>query len=908
MKQKKPQIRLFSFASVLFLTVGTALYAQESPQKDVNLESAKRWEETMEQFRRQDALNSFPPDAVLFVGSSSIARWPTHTCFTEFPVINRGFGGSIYSDITYHAQTVIFPYNPRLLVLYSGDNDPFWGKTPEQIFEDVRQLLALIRTRLPQTPIILMAVKLSPARIERAADYRRFNAMLRTLAQSDERLFFFDSASVLLNSEGRPDPQYFTDDNLHLNEKGYQVWSDALRPLIAHLLTRPNEQTLYVSPTGDDAAPGTFEAPVRTLERALEWLRQTPKHRPRTVILRGGQYPRTQPLVLKPDHSGTADSPVTFRAYENEKPLLTGGRSIVGWQPHNEHIWKAEIPEVKAGKWLFTQLFVNGRRRMRARTPNEGFFRVAGFPDEGHQKPYNTPSRCFAFRPGDLDPNWTNLKDAEVIVFHFWTDTHLPIESIDADKHIVTFPFPSGKRFTDDFTQDGARYIVENVREALDAPGEWYLDRTTGTLYYWPMPDENLPDAQVIAPAAPALLRLEGDPLARRYVEHIRFEGLHFAHTQWSLPAGNCNNDQASASVPAAVSLTGARHIQFERCTFGRLGTYAVEFLDGCRNNSFTQNRIFDVAAGGIRITGGEAYAHPLLRTGGQTIADNRIGPYGLGFYSAVGILLMHTDNNTVEHNEIHHGYYTGISVGWSWGYQRSVSRDNRIAFNHIHHIGQGLLSDMGGIYTLGVSPGTVLLGNRIHDIDANRYGGWGIYNDEGSSHILIEDNLVYDTKFAGYNIHYAKEITVRNNIFAFGRLHQLSRGVVEPHISCFFERNIVYFETGTLFDGIWNDKPYEFYYRPSAPAEKTESTFEMDWNLYFNPNQPLEQVRFGGRTFEEWKKFGKDVHSRWADPLFLDAKARDFRLRLDSPALELGFRPIDPDCAGPRRPIPDAD
>jgi len=214
----------------------------------------------------------------------------------------------------------------------------------------------------------------------------------------------------------------------------------------------------------------------------------------------------------------------------------------------------------------------------------------------------------------------------------------------------------------------------------------------------------------------------------------------------------------------------------------------------------------------------------------------------------------------------------------------------------------------MGGIYTLGVSPGTVLLGNRIHDIDANRYGGWGIYNDEGSSHILIEDNLVYDTKFAGYNIHYAKEITVRNNIFAFGRLHQLSRGVVEPHKSCFFERNIVYYETGSLFDGSWNYKSYEFYYRPSAPAEKTDSTFEMDWNLYFNPNQPLEQVRFGGQTFEEWKKSGKDIHSRWADPLFTDAQARDFRLRPDSPAFELGFRPIEPDRAGPRCRVPDAD
>ena len=227
----------------------------------------------------------------------------------------------------------------------------------------------------------------------------------------------------------------------------------------------------------------------------------------------------------------------------------------------------------------------------------------------------------------------------------------------------------------------------------------------------------------------------------------------------------------------------------------------------------------------------------------------------------------------------------------------------NVIEFNHIHHIGQGLLSDMGAIYTLGVSPGTVLRNNLIHDVEANHYGGWGIYNDEGSSHLLIEDNVVYNTKFAGYNIHFCKEVTVRNNIFACGRLQQLSRSRVEPHQSVFFENNIVYWKEGKLLDNKWKDKPYTFYFHPksSSGTREATSTFDMDWNLYYNPTLTLDEVTFNGMNWEQWRETGKDRHSIYADPLFLDADNYDFRLRPDSPALALGFEPIDITAVGPR-------
>ena len=265
-------------------------------------------------------------------------------------------------------------------------------------------------------------------------------------------------------------------------------------------------------------------------------------------------------------------------------------------------------------------------------------------------------------------------------------------------------------------------------------------------------------------------------------------------------------------------------------------------------------------------------------------------------------MLLTDTEGNTVAHNHIHHGGYTGVSIGWVWGYQRSVSQNNRVEFNHIHHIG-GVLSDMGGIYTLGVSPGTVIRNNHIHDVDANHYGGWGIYHDEGSTHLLVENNVVHHTKFAPFNIHFAKEVTVRNNIFALGKLEQASRGRSEPHKSVFFENNIVYWREGELLSKNWNDVPYTFHAHPKdkSGTQCLTSTFEFDWNLYFNPAKKRDEVKWAGATWAEWQKRGKDRHSQYADPLFVNPEQGDFTLQPGSPAVALGFQPIDLGKVGPR-------
>jgi hypothetical protein len=663
---------------------------------------------------------------------------------------------------------------------------------------------------------------------------------------------------------------------------------------------------LYVAPDGDDTASGSKSSPLASLDGARQAVRSLDG--PVTVLFGGGLYEMDAPVTFTPEDSGTSDAPIIYAAAPGETPILSGGRVIDGWREEGGR-WVTDVPAVKAGDWDFIQLFVNGELRKRARIPNEGFHIVAGFPggtsqDTGTwpQVHYHFDGNMFQYAPGDIDPNWHNFDDVEVIVFHFWTDSHLPIASIDTEKRYVTFKHNAGKVFTDDFTADGARYIVENVREGLDAPGEWYLDRVSGVLEYIPMAGETLAAAEVIAPVIPKFMDFTGDPMAREYVEHISFGGLSFQYTNWRLPEGNSNDRQGSASVPAAITTTGARYIAFEDCAIKNTGTWAFEIGQGCSYNRIVGNEISYVAAGGFRVNGGAASSHPLIRTGYNTITDNHLNHYGELYPSAVGVLMMNTSGNLVAHNEIDHGWYTGVSIGWSWGYQRSISRDNVVEFNHIHDIGQtGLLSDMGGIYTLGVSPGTVLRNNLIHDVNSNHYGGWGIYNDEGSTHILVENNVVYDTKFAGYNIHYAKEITVRNNIFALSTIDELSLGRVEPHISCFFEGNIVYWTEGTLMRNFKVDEEYDFHYRPGAPR-KASRTLELDYNVYFNPGETPAEVQIGEQNFLDWQEVGRDTKSVYADPMFMDVDARDFRLKPGSPAYDMGFVDIDVSEVGPRR------
>jgi hypothetical protein len=597
-----------------------------------------------------------------------------------------------------------------------------------------------------------------------------------------------------------------------------------------------------------------------------------------TIYLRGGLYFLDQPIRLGIADSGfDSKRPLTIAGFQAETPILSGGQRIGGWRKvaGDADLWEAEIPEVRDGRWYFRQLFINGQRKQRARSPNQGFYRIEG------ASPQDNPAKL-RFEPGEIKKSWAEDGDVEVIALLAWADLRMQIRAVDESNHVATLsgdPRPSNQ-------ESNARYYIENAPDALDAPGEWYLNRKSGVLRYRAEPGEDLANAEVIAPKLPYLVELEGDFAAKLPVHDIVLRGLTFSHTDWDLSEHGYADTQAAIATRGDIRAEGAVDCRIEDCTFSHLAGYAVEFGHGCQHDALVGNEMFDLGAGGVRL-GEPVVRHDVFEDShGHIVTDNHMHQLGRIFPPAVGVLVLQSGRNLVAHNHIHDLYYTAISVGWNWGYQETPCRENVIEFNHLHDIGQAMLSDMGAVYTLGIQKGTAVRNNLIHDVNSFTYGGWGLYPDEGSTDIVWENNVVYRTKSAGFHQHYGRENIVRNNIFALGKEHQLMRTREEPHLSFIFIHNLVYFDSGDLLGSNWKSDRYL-----------------ADFNLYFDvrPDATPQSLRFAGATLEQWRARGHDVHSVVADPLFVDPEKGDFQVKDGSPALTVGFHPIDLKTVGIR-------
>ena len=654
-------------------------------------------------------------------------------------------------------------------------------------------------------------------------------------------------------------------------------------------LLSANAAEFFVSPKGSDENPGTAKAPFATFTRAQKAVRDARAAHPdegATVTFRSGLYFLDEEMAFLPQDSGaSAEAPVRYAAEKSGKVILSGGAVIrdAQWQKDEwmPGVWKTRL-ELKNGQ-RFEQLWVNGKRAVRARTPNDwNFSRLIGMRESALEGNPQRRLHTFNIDSDILETlaklSQQELEDTQIQVYHKWDTTREWLKSVDAARGFVT---ATGREMAKHNSMGvGCLFYLENFKQALDAPGEWFLDRE-GWLYYYPRIGENISKAEFIYPRLEHLVNVTGDKGNQR-VRFLEFDGIQFMHTEYLIPAEGVPPMQAAMNCSeSTILLNSAENVVFKNCSVVHTGNIGIWFQNDCHHCAFDTGRIFDVGATGVRI--GETSNRPLAeRTGFITVNNSIIQSGGRLHPSAIGVWIGQSSDNQVTHNEISDFFYTGVSVGWVWGYAESGSQRNLVAYNHIHHLGYKILSDMGGIYTLGYAAGTVLRGNVIHNVYSSNYGGWGLYPDEGTTEMLLEDNLVYNTKDGGFHQHYGRDNIVRNNIFAFSDEGQVAVTRKEDHTSFTFEHNIVIFDKGKLLGyGGW------------AAGAKVN----MDHNLYWNIDG--EPVEFVGKTFEEWKATGHDEHSLIADPLFKNARQRDFRLKKGSPAEKIGFKPFDFSQAG---------
>lgn len=533
------------------------------------------------------------------------------------------------------------------------------------------------------------------------------------------------------------------------------------------------ETKYYVSPKGDDAWPGTEAKPFSTIQRAQKAVRAKVKaglDGKVDVILRGGTYRLTEPLVFGPGDGGFMKCPVSYSGARGEGAVISGGVEIAGWRDAGDGVWAAKVPAslAKAG---FNELFVGDRRAVPARHPNEGYLRVVKAVD---------PRRSFLYRAGDI-PKLGDPKQMTLVYLHDWAITRVAVESIDPKARKLTTKYDVGCKanyWRICGYEPHPRYFLEGAREFLDAPGEWWLDGKAGQVLYRPMGGEKLDGFKAVAPLAKQLLVVRGrtlnDPVRELWFSDLTFEhcawrpeGFRYAGSQAGFHyTGKSHQDGHRGAMAPAVDVENARDVGLHHCTIRHLGGVGIWFGRGSRDCSVFASILSDIAGTGVMMGEPSPQAAAGSGAGGNAIGFSRVEKCGQVYFGAVAIWVGLSADNHIGNNVIRYMPYTGVSVGWMWNPTPTPCKGNLVSRNHIHHVMQ-VLSDGGGIYTLGRQPGTKLVGNWIHDVPVNlgRAESNGMFLDEGSTELLIENNLIHDIAKSPLRFHKAGKNLVKNNI-----------------------------------------------------------------------------------------------------------------------------------------------
>ena len=536
--------------------------------------------------------------------------------------------------------------------------------------------------------------------------------------------------------------------------------------------------------TGSLAAPnaGATDGPLRTITAAQTIARQRlaamvagATRQPVNVRIAAGEYRLSAPLSFTPADSGVPGAPVVYRAETAGTVTLSGAISAgTATGPAAGTLVNLPTPALDASNMRGgNQLYVNGRRATLARSPNAGnyWFVMKSVPlaDEpvgkAGQEAFEPPPAALALING---LSTADRSQAMIKVMQAWSSGRHRVSSLAAPAGAVRV----APRTLWPFLSVGLnqRFFVENVAAALDAPGEWLWD-ASGLRYIATAADTGLA-LKFEMPVLEQLVVIKGNASTATWVQDFELRGLNFANTRLLTPDAGFTDNQAGVTIGAAIEVDAARRVVIDSCKINRTGGYGVWLRTAVRESRVSNCTMSDLGAGGVKLGLTAQAPTDVNGTGLNTVQANTISDNGHTVPGAVGVWIGQSSDNTVANNLISNTSHTAISVGWKWAYGTPTAMRNRITANLLLNIGTGQLSDIAGIYTLGESTGTVISGNIIQEVrpyPGYGAGGWGLYNDEASTGITWERNIVVGTDAGGYLLHYGRNNIVRNNLLAYG-------------------------------------------------------------------------------------------------------------------------------------------
>ncbi len=585
-----------------------------------------------------------------------------------------------------------------------------------------------------------------------------------------------------------------------------------------------------------------------------------------TLKLTPGVYYYDKPIRLGPEDS-------------NLRIVGDGGEAVLEFglplrfSARADGVWTAPVPKRREVRLLF----VNGRRAVNAREPNAFYHYLREEATDSKRAFYGDREDLakLAATPAD---------ERQDVLFTFWQSWDNGLARLrDYDEASGLVSLATNMQYSlFKWSRTRPRYTYENCRAAFDAPGEWFWDKKAQVILYRPRPGEKLESTTAYSATVEKAIQLDR-------CRNVVWENLAVEHTLWDMSREGSKNYQAGFQVKAAaISAANVEGVVLRNCRVAHTGAHGIWFGKGCRDCLIEHTLVEDTGAGGIYI--GEDCWHGRRRdTFAEriTVRDSIVRHGGRTLEGGVGVLVAHARDTSVVHNDIYDFNYTGVSVGWTWGYHDTPNCNNHVDFNRIHHIGQGRLSDLAAVYTLGKSPGSTVCRNWVWAVNGYRDNGspaWGLYADEGSTGYLFASNLVADCRSGALQQHFGEENVFENNLCVNFGVAALNRSRSEDHITLRMLRNIFY----------WTDPQAICVRGGGTESELTNIVAEA--NLYWpaGTGGVLKRPAFKGLDWEGWRRQGHDREALIADPKFVDPAKGDWRLKPDSPALRLGFKEFD--------------